>query len=111
MPCVKNLPGHPDIVANLRKFFHKFVQKRSLPAYGQALDIFEYKRSGLQLNNDTHEIADKSIAGIVENTMSDQRKSLAGSATENTIYLSLANSCRLNKVFAGDILDRPGDCH
>ena len=92
-----------SVAASFESFDH-FLQDTALVPDGQALHVFESEVSGLQLEYQTDEMMHKRIAGIVEDTLSDQGKTLAWSAAEHDGDVPVAYAGYATDVNPSDIV-------
>jgi hypothetical protein len=73
----------------------QFFQKEAMPAYGQALYIFEDKICRSELSHNADKFAHQVISRVVKRTLADHRKTLARRTTEYDIdsAISQAGPC------------------
>ena len=75
----------------------------------EPLHVLEDKVAGVKFGDETHEIAHKRVARIIENPLADHRESLAGRPTEDDIHRSLADPRRRANLLRVEITDGLGE--
>jgi hypothetical protein len=73
-----------------------------LPAR-HAGNILEHKRARPEFDHDSQEMKHQFVARIIQNTLTNQRESLAGRTTENSIDLNTLEMRRTPNVIPGDV--------
>jgi hypothetical protein len=87
---------------------NKFTQEAFLRTDGKTLHILENEGPGIKLGHDPHEFQNKAVPWIIQYPVSDQGKTLAWRATENTIYRPVAKTGRPSYVGARHMFDGAG---
>ena len=88
---VQYLPRKAYIVTGIVEGFYQLSENGLLAAYSQTFHILENEGFCIKLCDNPNEFEHEAVARVVENTLADQRKSLAWRPAENAVNGRVAN--------------------
>ena len=78
-------------------------------ADGETSHVFENEILGLEFGDDSHEVVDELVAGVVESPLSDHAETLTGGPAKDHVEIAIPNFRAGANVRAVDVGDAPAN--